>query len=102
MHLTRKKFVLRFLAFGYAFHFVTKFVLNQPPEALWASPDQAAWQRYASMILSPIRVVLVGPINWLQQDPDPPPPFRLILFAAYWSILALGIHHLLSRKRAAA
>jgi hypothetical protein len=102
MHLTRKKFVLRFLAFGYAFHFVTKFVLNQPPEALWASPDQAAWQMYASMILSPIRVVLVGPINWLQQDPDPPPPFRLILFAAYWSILALGIHHLLSRKRAAA
>ena len=54
------------------------------------------------MILSPIRVVLVGPINWLQQDPDPPPPFRLILFAAYWSVLALGIHHLLSRKRASA
>jgi hypothetical protein len=100
MRSTRKKFVLWFLAFGYAFHFVTKFLLNQPPEALWASPDQEAWQRLASMILSPIRVVLVGPINWLQQDPDPPPPFRLILFAAYWSVLALGIHHLLSRRRA--
>ena len=46
------------------------------------------------------RVVLVGPISWLQQDPDPPPPFRLILFAAYWSLLALGIHYLLSRKTA--
>jgi hypothetical protein len=102
MRLSRKKFVLRFLAFGYAFHFVTKFVLNQAPEALWASPDQEAWQRYASMTLSPIRVVLVGPINWLQQDPDPPPPFRLILFAVYWSLLALGIHHLLSRKSARA
>ena len=102
MRLTRKTFVLLFLAFGYAFHFATKFLLNQSPEALWASSNQEAWQRYASTILSPIRVVLVGPINWLQQDPDPPPPFRLILFAAYWSILALGIHQLLSRKNAGA
>ena len=102
MRVTRKTFVLRFLAFGYAFHFVTKFLLNQPPEALWASPNQDAWQRYASTILSPIKVVLVGPINWLQQDPDPPPPFRLILFAGYWSVLALGLHYLLSRRRAGA
>ena len=100
MRLTRKKFVLLFLAVGYAFHFATKFLLNQPPEALWASPNQAAWQRYASTILSPIKIVLVGPINWLQQDPDPPPPFRLILVAAYWSLLALGIHYLLARRRA--
>ncbi len=102
MRLTRKTFVLLFLAFGYAFHFATKFLLNQSPEALWASSNQEAWQRYASTILSPIKVVLVGPINWLQQDPDPPPPFRLILFAAYWSVLALGLHYLLSRRRAGA
>jgi hypothetical protein len=102
MHLTRKRFVLLFLACGYTFHFATRFLLNQSPEALWASPDQQAWQRHASTILSPIKVVLVGPINWLQQDPDPPPPFRLILFAAYWSVLALGIHYVLSRKRAGA
>ena len=101
MRLTRKQFVLRFLAFGYAFHFITRFLLGQSSEAIWASPDQAAWQRHASTILSPIKLVLVGPINWLQQDPDPPPPFRLILFAAYWSVLALGSHYLLSRKRAA-
>ena len=99
MRLTRKKFVLLFLAVGYAFHFATKFLLNQSPEALWASPNQEAWQRQVSTILSPIKVVLVGPLNWLQQDPDPPPPFRLILFAAYWSLLALGIHHLLARIR---
>ena len=97
---TKKKFVLVFLAFGYAFHFATKFLLNQPPEALWASPNQTTWQRYVSTILSPIRIVLVAPINWLQEDPDPPPPFRIILFAAYWSLLALGIHYLLTRRRA--
>jgi hypothetical protein len=102
MRLSRKKFVLSFLAFGYALHFVTRFLLNQRPDALWASSNQEAWQRYASTILSPIRVVLVAPINWLQQDPDPPPPLRLILFAAYWSVLAVGLHALLSRRRAGA
>jgi hypothetical protein len=102
MRSTRKKFVLLFLACGFAFDFITRFLLNQPAEALWASPDQEAWQRHISTVVSPIKVVLVGPINWLQQDPDPPPPFRLILLTAYWSILALGLHRLLSRKRAAA
>jgi hypothetical protein len=98
MRSTRKKFVLWFLAFGYTFHFVAKLVLNQPPDALGAAPGQEPWQRVASTLLSPIRAVLVGPVNWLQQDPDPPPPFRLILFAAYWSALALAIHYLLSKK----
>jgi hypothetical protein len=98
MRLTRRKFVVLFLAVGYAFHFAAKFLLNQAPEALWASPNQAVWQRHLSTILSPIKIVLVGPINWLQQDPDPPPPFRIILFAAYWSLLALGIHYLLTRR----
>lgn len=98
--MTRKQFVLQFLAFGFAFHFLTRFLLNQSPEALWASPNQAAWQQLISTLLAPIRVILVGPINWLQQDPDPPPPFRLILFAVYWSLLALGIHQVLQLKRA--
>src|SRR5690348_8661375 len=102
MRLTRNRFVLLFLVFGYAFHFLTRFVLNQPPEALWAAPNQQPWQRHASTMLSPIKAVLIAPINWLQQDPDPPPPFRLILFAVYWSILALGIHRLLSRRKAGA
>jgi hypothetical protein len=100
MHLSRKKLVLRFLALGYAFQFATRLLLNQAPDAVWASSNQEAWQRHVSTILAPIKVVLVAPINWLQQDPDPPPPFRIILFAAYWSVLALGIHYLLSRRRA--
>ncbi|MGC4094436.1 MAG: hypothetical protein QM756_42295 [Polyangiaceae bacterium] len=102
MRVTRKRFVLLFLACGYAFHFVTRFVLDQPPEALGAVPSQQAWQSYASTALSPLKLVLIGPINWLQQDPDPPPPFRLILCAVYWSVLALGIHSLLSRSGARA
>jgi len=100
MTVNRKKFIFLFLAFGYAFHFATKFLLNQPSENLWASPGQEGWQRVVSTILSPIKIVLMGPVNWLQQDPDPPPPFRLILFAVYWSLLALGIHLVLSWKKA--
>jgi hypothetical protein len=68
---------------------------------VWASPEQQPWQQLAVTILAPIKLVLVGPINWLQQDPDPPPPLRGILCAAYWSLLAWGIHSLLARVRAA-
>jgi hypothetical protein len=100
MRLTRKKFVLSFLAVGFTYQFADKFLLSHPPEAIWASPDQAAWQRTISMILSPLKLVLMGPVIWLQQDPDPPPPFRLILLGIYWSLLALGIHHLLARRKA--
>lgn len=98
MRSSRKKFVFLFLASGYAFGLATRVLLNQPPDALGASPGQEAWQRQVSTILLPIRLVLVGPIHWLQQDPDPPPPLRAILLAAYWSLLALGIHYLLSRR----
>ena len=99
MRLSKKAFVLRFLAFGYVFDFATRFLLKWPPQDLWVSPEQKPWQMYPSMVLSPIKVVLIGPINWLQQDPDPPPPFRIILFAAYWSVLALGLHYLLFPRR---
>lgn len=84
MRLTRKQLVLGFLAFGFTLHFVTRFALNE--------------SHLGSRLLSPVTLVLFGPIDWLQQDPDPPPPFRLILCAAYWSLLALGVHRLLSWK----
>jgi hypothetical protein len=58
MQLTRKKFALWFLACGFALHFASKLLLNQAPDALWASPDQQVWQQHVSTILSPIRVVL--------------------------------------------
>ena len=34
----------------------------------------------------------------LQQEPDPSPPFRLIVCAAYGPVLALSLRSLLSRK----
>jgi hypothetical protein len=97
VRFTRKRFFLTFVACAFAFDVATRFLLNQPPNPVWASPEQAAWQRHASTILSPLMLVLTGPIDWLQQDPDPPPPFRAILCVGYWTIVALLIHQLVSR-----
>ncbi len=98
MRLTKKNFILLFLTGGYTLHFVTKFVLDHPAEAVWPTPNQAPWQSYVSTILAPIKFILIGPITWLQQDPDPPPPLRMILLGIYWTLLALGIHSMLARK----
>jgi hypothetical protein len=95
MRSPRTRIVLLTIVSGFALDFARRFVLGEPLNALGASPDQQAWQQLASTILSPFSVVLLGPVHWLQQDPDPPPPFRVILCVAYWSLLALGIHQLL-------
>jgi hypothetical protein len=97
MPVTKRNFVLSFLAGGLAFDLITRFLLSQPREALGASPSQALWQQHISTALWPLRLVLTGPVIWLQQDPDPPPPFRAILLVAYWSVLALGIRRFLVR-----
>ncbi len=99
MRVGRKKFVLWAIAIGIAYSLATRLLLDQPPDALWATPGQAAWQQGASTLLAPVRIVLAGPVLWLQQDPDPPPPLRFLLLAAWWSLLALAIHWLLSRRR---
>ncbi len=101
MKISRISFVFLFLIFAFAFLFGTNLILDLPPESLVGSQSQGIWKATISTILSPIKVVLIGPllpfINFLQQDPDTPPPFFLIGFAFYWSILALSIHYCFSK-----
>lgn len=101
MKVSRIKFVTLFLIFGFAFVFGTTSILNQPPESFLGSETQASWQSAVSTVLSPIKLVLLGPllpfINFLHRDPDTPPPFFLVMFAFYWSILALILHYFLSK-----
>ena len=103
MKISRTAFVILFLIFGFAFIFGTTLILNQPPESFLGSQTQLAWQSAVSTILSPIKIVLIGPllpfINFLHKDPDTPPPFFLVGFAFYWTILALVIHYLLGKIR---
>ena len=103
MNISRIKFVFVFLAFAFAFLFGTTSLLDQPPESFMGTESQEPWKSTASTILSPIKIILIGPllpfIRFLHQDPDTPPPFFLIGFAIYWTILALILHFLLSKKR---
>ena len=101
MNITRIKFVFLFLIFAAAFVFGTSLLLDQPAESLFGSESQVGWKSTVSTILSPVKIILVGPllpfIKFLRQDPDTPPPFFLAGFAFYWIILALILHYLLSK-----
>jgi len=106
MRISRINFILLFLIFAVAFLAGTTWLLDQPPEDLLGLESQAAWKYTVSTIVSPIKIILIGPllpfIKFLQQDPDTPPPFFLVGFAFYWVILGLIVRSLLSyllRKR---
>lgn len=103
MNISRIKFIALFLIFAFAFLFCTTSLLDQPPESFFGSASQAGWQSAVSIILSPVKIILLGPllpfIHFLRQDPDTPPPFFLAGFAFYWSILALALHYLLGKLK---
>jgi hypothetical protein len=108
MKISRGKFVLLFLACGFAYTTATRLILNQMPASLYGSDfarvPQAAWQSTASLLLSPVKFVVVGPLRplfvWmLSQDGDPPPPMLMLLFMLYWTILALIVHYILGKLK---
>ena len=103
MNIQRIKFVLGFVVFAFAFLFGTHLLLDQPPESFLGSESQVAWKSAVSTFLSPVKIILIGPllpfIKFLHQDPDTPPPFFLVGFAVYWTVLALILHYLLSKIR---
>jgi len=72
--------------------------LNRPSLFFGAKP-QVAWKSVGYEILLPIKIVLVGPMlpfpNFLREDP--PPPFVAVVFAFYWSVLALILYYLLGK-----
>jgi len=103
INISRIKFVGLFLVFAFTVIFGTNLLLDQPPESLLGSESQVAWKSALSTILSPIKIILIGPllpfINFLHKDPDTPPPFFLAGFAFYWTILALIIYYFLSKRK---
>ena len=103
MKTSRTRFVALFLVLGFAFIFATTGILNLPPESFLGTDSQAAWQKAASTVLSPIKIVLIGPllpfIQFLHRDPDTPPPFFLAMFAVYWTVLALVLRSFLTRNK---
>jgi hypothetical protein len=103
MKISRTAFVVLFLIFAFAFVFGTVLILNQPPLSFLGSKSQGTWESAVSTLLSPIKIVLMGPLlpalKILHGDPDTPPPFFIVLFASYWSVLAVGLHYFLSKVK---
>jgi hypothetical protein len=110
MNMSRTKFVIVFIMCGFAFLFITTTFLGssgprgfpQPPDSYLGMDSPVAWKSSVSTILSPIKIVLIGPlllptINFLKEDP--PPPFIGIYFIFYWTIIASVIHYLLGKLK---
>lgn len=108
MLISRKKFVTYFIIFGFVFLFVTTSLLGttgprgfpKQPDSLLLMDTPVAWKNNVSMALSPIKVVLLGPIvlpsvNFLKEDP--PPPFVGIYLILYWTLLASAIHYIVGK-----
>lgn len=62
------------------------------------------WKNTLAAIVYPVKKVLIGPLSFLAEDPDPVPPILLLAFAFYWTVIAWVLHYFLSkvtlRKRA--
>ena len=110
MNISRKKFVILFIICRFAFLFITTSLLGstgprgfpKPPDSLLLIDSPIAWKSVVSTIISPIKIVLIGPlllpsINFLKDDP--PPPFVAIYFILYWSILASISYYLVGKLK---
>ena len=103
MSKSRIRFVFFFLVFAFAFLFGSTVLLDQPPESFVGSASQVPWKSTVSTLLSPVKIILIGPllpfIKFLHHDADTPPPFFLVGFAFYWTMLAIVVHYLVGKIR---
>ena|SRR5688572_29342789 len=104
MRISRTKFVILFLVSGFAFQFISNSVLGSevrlfPVNGDWfpGTGSPIAWKSTLATILYPIKIVLIGPLSPLLNEPDAPPPVFVIAFAFYWTAMALVLHYLLCK-----
>lgn len=107
MNISRKKFVILFIISGFAFIFITTTLLGSTnprgfpkhPDSFLGTASPIVWKNTVSTIISPIKIVLIGPLllstDFLRDDP--PPPFIGIYLIFYWMIIASMIHYLLAK-----
>ena len=99
MKISRTKFVIIFLATCFVFIIITNLLLGPPVNGDWfpGTNSPIAWKRTVAAIIYPIKIVLVGPLAPIFNDPDPAPPIRMLACAIYWTFIALALHFLLTK-----
>ena len=108
MRISRKKFVIYFIIFGFVFLALTTSLLGstgprgfpQYPDTFLETASPEVWKHTASAIIAPVKIVLIGPlllpsINFLKEDP--PPPFIGLYLIFYWTVLASVIHYVIGK-----
>lgn len=97
MKISRTKFVIIFLVSAFAFQVISNLLL-QPVNGEWfpGTGSPIAWKRTVAAIIYPVKIVLVGPLAPIFNDPDPAPPIRALACALYWTVIALVLHFFVS------
>lgn len=102
MKMSLKRFVLAFLILANIFQFATNSILGPqvkfyPPDGNWypGMDSPLGWKNNMSAVIYPLKFVLVEPLTFLAQDPDPVPPVIFLFFVVYWTVLAVGLYYLL-------
>ncbi len=91
--ISRKKFVIIFLVSAFIFIGITNLILVPVNGDWFAGMDSPiAWKRSLANIIYPVKLVLVGPLATVLNDPDPAPPIRILACAVYWTVIALVLH----------
>ena len=106
MNISKTKFVILFVISGFAFQFISNSLLGSEvrlfparDESFLGTGSAVAWKNAVSTLLLPIKIVLIGPLLPLTELPDLPPPFLVIGFALYWTVLALFVQYLLGKLK---
>lgn len=110
MKTSKTKFILLFVAACFAFVFLYDVTIlstlrGRPDNSIvfLSSASLTGWRHLVSTLLYPVKIILVGPVQFLLNLPDPPPPMVGIGMAIYWSILALLLYFIIGKiKRAPA
>src|ERR1700760_1970362 len=104
MKISLKKFVLIFLISAFVFQFISNSLLGPeirlfPADGEWfpAKVSTISWKHTVATIIYPVKFVLIGPLTFLGQDPDPPPPLLFFAFALYWTSIALVLYFILNK-----
>jgi hypothetical protein len=99
MRITRKRFVIVFLISAFAFIIITNLLLGPIVNGTWfpGTDSPIVWKRNLAALIYPLKIVLVGPLAPIFNDPDPAPPVRMLACAVYWTAMALVLHFILSK-----